>query len=260
MSISDYLLPREQYAEESKKYTGVYSTFEVINDTQSLFYFGANHSRDVNNPQYSALKDYWNKFVEGTKGKERIIFVEGGLRKLEESENSAITKYSEGGYITFLANGNTPIISPDGSIDDFFTKFTDIDLKEALLYKFLTYVDSFQRIPDPRPDFNERSQNFIRNQIKSGLWKDVDISLESLKELYKEIIGKDFNENESQNNFVNPNRTETKINLLARKLSDLRDKRIVNEIEKYWEEGKSIFVVFGRGHLIIETPALKKLW
>ncbi|MFZ2523299.1 MAG: hypothetical protein WAW92_02830 [Minisyncoccia bacterium] len=82
MSISDYLLPREQYAEESKKYTDVFSTFEVNNDKQSLFYFGANHSRDINNPQYPSLKEYWNKFLDTTNNKNTIIFVEGGLRKL----------------------------------------------------------------------------------------------------------------------------------------------------------------------------------
>ena len=181
------------------------------------------------------------------------------MRKLEESEDSAITKSSEGGFITFLANGNTPIISPDGSMDDLFTKFTDIDLKEALLYKFLSYVDGYHRIADPRPEFTEWSQNWVKNQMKLDLWKGMNVSLESLKSLYKEIIGRDFNENESQNNLVNPNRTDSKINMLARRLSDFRDLNIVNEIEKYWKKGKSIFVVFGRGHLIIEKPALKEL-
>jgi transcription elongation factor GreA-like protein len=80
MSLSEFLLPREKYAEESKKYIGFFSTFEIINDKQALFYFGANHSRDVNNPQYSALKEYWNKFLSVTNNKDKIIFVEGGKK------------------------------------------------------------------------------------------------------------------------------------------------------------------------------------
>ena len=56
---------------------------------------------------------------------------------------------------------------------------------------------------------------------------------------------------------MNPNKTETTINKIARAQSDLRDANIASEIERYWNEGKDIFVVFGRGHLIIERPALE---
>ncbi len=260
MDISKFLLPREQYAEESKKYTGVFSTFEISKSNQILFYFGANHARDINNPQYPALREYWNKFLDITKNENTIIFIEGGLRKLEESEELAIIKSSEGGYITFLAKGNTKIISPDGSMDDLFKKIGEIDKKEALLYKFLSYVDSYHRISEPRPGFSEWTSDWIKRESRNEFWNGIELSFETLKSLYREIIGKDFNHAESQNNFVNPNRTDTRINVLARKMSDFRDLNIVSEIEKYWKEGKSIFVVFGRGHLIIQKPALQVLF
>ncbi|MFZ2523300.1 MAG: hypothetical protein WAW92_02835 [Minisyncoccia bacterium] len=144
-------------------------------------------------------------------------------------------------------------------MDNLFKKFSDIDLREALLYKFLSYIDMYHRIPNPRPDFNEWTQDWIKREKNNDLWKGMELSLDILKALYKEIVGKDFNEDESQNDLVNPNRTNTKVNLLARRLSDFRDSNIVSEIEKYWQEGKNVFVVFGRGHLVIEKPALEKL-
>ena len=76
---------------------------------------------------------------------------------------------------------------------------------------------------------------------------------------YKRIIGKKFNKDESQNHLINPNKTETIINKLSTAHSDLRELNIVSEIEKYWKEEKSIFVVLGSGHLIIQKPALKNI-
>lgn len=38
--------------------------------------------------------------------------------------------------------------------------------------------------------------------------------------------------------------------------SDIRDAHITSEIERYWKQGKSILIVFGAGHLVIQEPAL----
>lgn len=260
VDIPSLLLPREQYFEESKKYTGSFSTFEIVDGEKVLYYFGANHSPDIDNPQYPALREYWEKFLESTKGKDRIVLIEGGLRRIAEDEITAIKRSSEGGFVTFLSHkDNVPIASPDIKDSELVSKLPDMDREEVLLYWFLSYVDNYQRIPEPRPDFNEDFNNWSESKKKRELWKDVNISLQYLMDLYKKVMGKDFNESESQNNFVNPNRTGTKTNEIARKQSDLRDANIVSEIERYWNEEKSIFVVFGRGHLIIERPALEKL-
>jgi len=260
LHISSLLLPREKYFEEEKKYTGVFSTFEITNGNQVLYYFGANHSPDINNPQYPALKVYWEKFLESSKERERIVLVEGGLRSLAEDEVIAIKKGSKGAFITFLAHKeNVPIASPDISDSELVNKLPDINREEFLLYWFLSYVDHFRRIPEPKPDFNEYFIKWSENEKQRELWDGIDISLEYLKDLYKKVLGKDFYEKDNHNDIVNPNKTETRINEIARKQSDLRDANIVKEIENYWKEGKSIFVVFGRGHLIIEKPALKKV-
>ncbi len=253
------LLPREKYAEESKKYGGEYSTFEIETDKQILFYFGANHSRDPQNPQYPALREYWQRFLKLAEGKEKIVLVEGGLRKLEKNEESAITKGgSEGGLITFLAHqADVTIACPDISDDELMKRLPDSNKDEVLLYWFLSWLNNFRKHADPKPDFEKSAQMWCKNQKPRKMWKDVEISLPRLKKLYKKILGKDFNENKNPNDLVNPNKTESVINKIARAQSDLRDANIASEIERYWNEGKSIFVVFGRGHLIIEKSALE---
>ena len=253
------LLPREKYAEVYEKYSRGPSMFEIENDKQLFFYFGANHSRNPADPQYPALREYWHRFLKETEGKDRIVLIEGSLRPVEKDEETAITNGgSEGGFITFLARkAGVPIACPDLSDEELIKLLPYQDKNEVLLYWFLSWLNNFQKHAEPKPDFEKSAKIWCERQKKKQMWKDIDISLPRLKELYKQILGKDFNEKENPNNLVNPNLTDTKINKIARAQSDLRDYKIASEIERYWNEGKNIFVVFGQGHLIIQEPALR---
>jgi len=234
--------------------------FEIENDRQSLFYFGANHSCNPADPQYPALREYWVKFLKATEIKDRIVLVEGSLRKLMEDEETAIANSSESGLITLLAHkAGVSVACPDISNEELMRQLPDINKEEVLLYWFLNWVNNFQKHADPKPNFEKSAEIWCENQKQRIMWKDVGISLSVLKKLYKKILGKEFNENENPNDLVNPNKSETRINQIANAYSDLRDANIASEIERYWKEGKSIFAVFGMGHSIIQEPALRKL-
>ncbi len=260
MNNFSLLLPREKYTEESQKYKEVFSTYEIKNPNQVLFYFGANHSRDINNPQYPALREYWNKFLKVTEGKERIVLIEGGERGLAENEREAIKEGSEASLMTLLAHKEKVyVVSPDINDVELARRAPELNREEMLLYWFLSWVNNFQTFPDPKPNFNEYADKWLENEKQRELWRGIETSLSSMKELYKKSLGKDFHENESQNYLINPNRTETIINKIARRFSNLRDENIVSEIAHYWKENKNLFAVFGVGHLIIEKPALEIL-
>ena len=233
--IKNLLLPRERYSEESKRWGRNPFTFEIEKDRKVLYYFGANHSSDPNNHQYPALREYWKKFLK-VSGKDRIVLVEGGLRPVAESEQEAIEKGSEGSWVTYFANKeNIPVACPDMSTEEFLEMNKEVDKDEWFLTENLRKFDYLQRS------------------------KRKMVLPEGFKELYKKYIGKDFDENENQNNLVNPNRNDAVTNKLSRMHSDLREVKIVSEIERYWKEGKSIFIAFGSGHLVIQKPALKAL-
>lgn len=70
------LLPREKYFEAARA-RGQFPSFEIEKHNQILFYFGANHSRDPQNGQYSELKKYWDEFLRKTNGKNSIVLIEG---------------------------------------------------------------------------------------------------------------------------------------------------------------------------------------
>lgn len=256
MINKNLLLPREKYAEASKQYGKSPFTFEIEKSGQVLFYFGANHSRDSEDHQYKVLRAYWRKFLEKTKEKDRIVLIEGALRPVANNETEAIEKSSEGGWVTYFANQEgIPVACPDISSDDFVKMMPDLDKEQWVLATFLRWFDNFQRSNKPKVSLEEICEILKRKEYVG----DVEVTPERLKAIYKEHIGKNFNEDESQNNLINPNREDAITNKLTRMHSDLREIKIVSEIERYWMEGENIFVAFGSGHLIIQRPALEKL-
>lgn len=255
MDITSLLLPREKYSEVAQSYGSSPFTFEIQNEKQSLFYFGANHSHDPNNHQYPLLKDYWKKFLDTAGDTEKLILVEDSKRPISNDEITAITKGAEGDLIAFLGHRQgIQHVSPDLKLEKLAEKFPEIPEQEVLLYRFLGVVNAFQR-HHLSGTFEDVVNNWCEDKRRNGF----DVSIPKLKALYRDLIGKDFDEKDSVNMLVNPNNTETRINEIARILSDAREVNIVSEIEKYWKEGKSLFVVFGFTHLVVQRPALEKL-
>ena len=253
------LLPREKYEEERKKYGESPFTFEIEKDGQVLFYFGANHSHDPANHQYPILKEYWEKFLFKSEGKEKIVLVESELRKLEENLDTAIRRGSEGSFITFLAHEESIFVAcPDIEIEDLSNDSQEVSKEEALLYRFINVADNYKRTAK-NISFEEFLENWCKDKKQNHFWNRIEISVNSMKNLYKKVLGKEFDENDDLNSLVNPNKIGTRINEISQILTDTRELKIVSEIERYWKEGKSIFVVFGSGHLIIQKPALEKL-
>src|SRR3990167_4882333 len=102
----DLLLSREQYAEARKNYGPSPFTFEIENEKQALFYFGANHSRNPKNRQYLILKEYWKRFLRITEGKDKIILIEGKLRNVPKDEELAIINGAEEILLLYLHRKN----------------------------------------------------------------------------------------------------------------------------------------------------------
>jgi hypothetical protein len=235
--------------------------FEIDKNRQFLFYFGSNHSHDPNNEQFPILKEFWKKFLESTSGKNAIVFVESGLRKVSENEEATIKQNSEGGLITFLANdANIPTYCPEpGPIEERTALLKKFSKDEIQYYYFSRIAHAWHR-RDPKPDFENYIMHFLqRDKTESG-WEEFDFSLENMKRIHKEMFGTDF-ENDEQLSFknINPTVESSVINKVARACSTYRNVHIVSEILKFWKEGKNIFVVFGGSHAVLQESALQKL-
>jgi hypothetical protein len=236
--------------------------FEVEKNGQSLYYFGASHSHDSNNEQFPVLREFWGKFLEKTGGKDAVVFVEGGLRKLDKDEETTVKRNGEGGLITWLSqNRNIQRFCPEPNrteeMEALLEKFTK---EEIAYYYFARSVHSWHRL-NPKPDFEKYISTYLKRDKDESKWEGFDFSLENMKKNHKNLFGTDFNENEE--NFlyrnINPTLENSVINKVARACSTYRNVHVVSEILKFWKEGKNIFIVFGGSHAALQEPALRKL-
>ena len=245
-------LSRENYVERERE-IGNFPTFEIEKSGQVLYYFGAHHSKDPNSPQYEKLKLYWQEWLQKTDPSKRLVLIEGGTRVLQEDEETSIRISEEGGLMTFLAHGqNIRIESPEP--DDALWKSHMLEKHSPLeiaLYEFITMADSWRRMmPEDRPDFKTHALNTPRRKYYDEFTPDELIAA------FENVTGEQFDPT-NVNRFCDPNRSDTVINRVARTSSDLRDQTIAEQIISYWKDGKSLFMTFGRGHLVIQEPMLR---
>ena len=258
--ISEYLLARDEYEMVRKKYKQVPSTLTLKKDNQSIYYFGANHSRDPENEQYGLLRTYWKEFLEETKGEDRAVLIEGGLRVQQSSETEAIKRGSEGALISLIATKErVEVQSHDIELITLISECPEKKREIADLYWFLANLDNYLHITtSPKESFESwftRWHDYSQQNMSGGF----EPCLSDLKKSYKKFLGKEFSPNRIPNDLLNPNNTNTPVNKIAQEISDIREVKVINGIEELWKKGKSLFIVFGHGHLIIQEPALRKL-
>lgn len=240
-----YTYDDEEYRKRAR--TPNYS-FEITRGDQRLHYFGTNHSRDISNPQYEALRTYWADFLEKTNGKNAVVFVEGGVRRIHPDEETAVREDSDPGFVTLLAHkANIACYSPEppsGDIEKYVLENFPED--ELNYYYFARMVNQWNHIPDPRPAFEHYMRTF---------------SLEEMKRMHMSITGVEFNESDKELFALlsNPTKRNNPLHKLIRAFGVYRNAFIVQEIEKVWSEGKNIFIVYGGSHPILQERALRTL-
>lgn len=248
------------YDEWKAVYKKIPYFFTIEKNGQYLYYFGANHSHDPKNEQFPVLKEFWKDFLGKTGGKDAVVFVEGGLRKVAENDEIAIKNDSESGFITFLANiAHVSVHCPEPNKTEerggLLKKFS----KEEVQYYYFARVAHAWHRRDPKPNFEEYVSHYLKEDRADSGWEDFDFSLEHMKLIHKNLFGADFENNEQfsfQN--INPTVENSVINKVARACSTHRNVYVVAEILKFWKEGKHIFVVFGGAHAILQEPALRR--
>jgi hypothetical protein len=237
--------------------------FEIKKDNQSFFYFGANHSRDIHNSQYKKLKLYWKRFLEETKGENAVVLVEGGVRKIYKNEELAVKGDSEAGFITLLASKvGIPTFSPEpdplDERDYILKKFSEDELN---YYYFSRLANAWNMALEPKASFEEYIGRYSERKSKIKNWLDFGFPLKEMKEIHKKIIKNNFDKNNKElfALLINPTKKENPIRQVVIANSTYRNICVVQEVEKLWNKGKNIFIVYGGAHPILQEPALREL-
>lgn len=259
--MTSKLLTHEQmyakYKELENSTTHIPYFYKLTKNGNVLYFLGTAHSNDPENTQFKEIKLQWKAFLKETSNSSnpKLVLVEGLVLEIPTDENSAITKYNEPGYTTYLSNKeNIAVTTPEPPEDlEVTTLLTKHTKEEVALYYFLNIAyqginfnieESLEEYVDKYPGYY-----FYKPQ-----WEGFDFSIAHLKELYKDKFKKDITKEDKAiiYEFVKP--TDTNI---SGESSDIRDTHILNTILEYWEEN-NLFIVYGSGHAIRLEKSLRE--
>lgn len=223
---------------------------------KQLVYLGIHHSDKPDRPDLPHILSAWDRFLEATKGNDRIVLIEGGLRPVEKDQDTALSSWGESGLLAYLASKEgvklaTP--EPDRK-KEVLVVAQKVGRDEAMYYFFARILRQWQRTNTTQP-FEEYIENYLANYQRLFQGEDYDFSFEHMIRLYETKHGKSF---EAATAAVREDATPG-YGPGATASSEYRNIHMVKEILRLWSEDKSIFIVYGSGHLIVQEEALKEL-
>lgn len=255
------LLSDEEYQNEFKKGHQTPYTYEIVRDGQSIFYFGAEHSRDTKISQWKKLEEYWNRFLKSVSGN-KIVLLEGPARPLvlNLSQEEIIKQFGEVGLAMFYAKQNEIEIAwPDLSMQEEAKQLGKLfDSRLVAYFIFARSAGAWLRL-NAGESFEEVINRAIQNT--SRRIESVPNTNNFFSSIHKQVFLHEFTPDEKETimRAAVPVYRDSVINEIARASSRLRNEHLVSEIERYWKGGISVFIVFGSSHAVIQEKALKSL-
>lgn len=251
------------YAEFNSREYSVPYTYHLSGDTHHLYFFGSSHTYDVNDEQIPKLEAFWNEFVLLTKGTPRIVLVEGGKRPILNSKKEAIETGGEIQYTALLASqSGISTESPEPTASYWYQELSSKFSRDAVAYYDFARVCYQWNQMDVHIPFESYIGSFIESNTKNSEWNDYDFSLDHMKKIHNELFHAPFKEDDKQffYDVINPTTSFSIINEVSRTDDEgIRDEYILSEIERYWKEGSSLFIIYGLQHAVILEGALRKL-
>ena len=259
MKIEKLLLTWDEYNQKGK--FEIPYVFSEEKGSQKLVYFGARHSFDPQDPQFDQIEKLWNEMKTHYLSEKMVVVIEGGFMNNEYERDEYITRAGESGLLIYLAKKANVEIKCFEPGNKLFNTLTKEYTKEEIFYHQMAQRALQWNKLTRKPDFEEYTIQFLKKLQEETGWNDFEFSLAHVKKIHTNIFSKPFNETD-QNFFqsiVTPTNDSTVINKISRGMDVVRDIAIVQGILDEWQKGKSVFVVYGASHAVIQERALKSL-
>ncbi len=238
---------------------GVDDPLELIinkSEKQLVFLGTPHHSNNPERPDIPVLLKRWSEFLSTTEGKDRIVLIEGGVPRDEETQEAAVREASETGLFNFLAkkSGLDVMSTEPDWLDELLHLEKEVGRDEAIYYYFAITLRQWQCLNISVP-FEEYIGIYLNRYRELPKWEDYDFSIERMVELYEQKHERKFDPATAT---VSKDATPG-YNPAATACSEYRNVHMFREILRLWQDGKSMFIVYGSGHLIVQEKALKEL-
>ncbi len=248
--------------------------FGLKSGETELHCFGAPHVMAPENPIFEQIKTAFTAanpdlvFIEGIRKPEDTSVLNERVRAMTEGE--AIIRAGEAGFALKLAIGN--------GIDWHCPEPTDKDLYGHLLTQGFSKDDLFAReiflmLPQyhrqtKKDGFREYIEPYIRRFEQETDWQDFDYSYERGIGIGNRLSGEDI---DVENDPAAPDRIDpipwegregkrTVLNRIGTAASAYRDRKSVKDMAEAMKTHERIFMVYGASHIVMQEPALRKLF
>jgi len=253
---------QKKYLELTK--FGPYPTpyfFHIRKGGQILYYLGFEHIYDPKDPAWGVLENYLQDFIDKTDGKRRMVLVEGGEKMLPYNRKEQIKSLGESYYTWFLAQASAiQVSSPEPDTVDQLNHLAQKFPKDVVIT--CLYVEQISiRSNYIKPDNMEASLGSYLDYLKgiSG-WDANFFELSNISKCYQEISGVelDYNNLEYIKNETNPYQEINIINDVINTKSQYKDKVTLQNMERLWDKGYNLLIVFGKTHSIIHEISIRE--
>jgi hypothetical protein len=228
---------------------------ELDRGESSILYYGSFHNIDISHPQFNDIENKWNRF------KPDIAYSEGEIWPLIKSKAEAIKKYGEQGLLRYLAyrdNIKIKCIEPTRKKEIQYLKKYYPLIKVKIFYVLRQLVIDKEIL---KKNINNKYVRFLLSNNRSfciySLNKRVPRTVLELNIKIKKLLPeiKDWRKIDSRY-FMDtrkPGNWLAKMNILVNKYRDIY---MVKKIIKELKNGKKIFAVVGKSHVVKQEKTL----
>jgi len=230
-------------------------------NSQILYLFGANHSNNPNDSQFTQLQQLWNEFLSVVDN-DKIVFTEGAIREVPTNYEEAIRQRGEVGATQWLAKKSEILaIYPEPDESEQRKKLCSIFDPQTVAYALITQnLAAWFRQTTHQSDFTEATERSVKREARFAEIFGFTPSTSWLHDQHKKLFGNQRLEDQDfLDKISDPRKNDTPINAIVAGRTKIRNEYIHNCIVEIWKSGKNIFMVYGKGHFVVLEPILKKM-
>jgi len=219
-----------------------------------LLYFGARHTFDPADWQVQAITDYWRQYHP------TLALNEGGEPPVLLSRDETVSRFGEPALVRFLAKADgVPVrtLEPPRT-EERALVLRDFSPEQVKLFYVLRGVVQFRK---------SRNDGRVEESVEralAGLSKEPGLegpprSLAEFEQSYARLFSEPSDWRKAPDAWFDPAviRPTVYLNRISRKLSEFRDRHMVNLLLGELKKGGRIFAVVGGSHVIMQEQALR---
>lgn len=237
---------------------------EARRGNQHMLFYGSQHITDPSHPQFADIEDRWSVFIR--EATTPIALVEGRHDEVpfaDTADRAESMSSGESRFTVYLARRDgIPVASPEPPRTlEAETLARQFGHENVVLFYFVRQLEGWLRQGKSQDYLLTEGSNTLQLMKQTLQWDDIDFSLSGMQALHAQVFQKPLDPADKRwlYDLITPATDHHVTNQLARASGDLRDAHILSELEKYWHNGRSLFIVYGSAHAIRMEPALRRL-